>query len=158
MSATKLTYLDIEEDLEVGGDLSVTGDSSVTGDQSVGGNSAVTGNETVGGALTVTGAAAAASLAGAIVGGQSITTAVDLALTAAQKKALYIGVAASAASKTVTLGLAEGQIAFVHNAGDTNAFTLKNVAADTGTSLAAGKVALVVGSPTANTSAVLALN
>jgi hypothetical protein len=101
---------------------------------------------------------AAASLAGAVVGAQSVTTAVDVSLTAAEKKALYIGVAASAASRTVTLGLAAGQVAFVHNAGSTNAFTLKNVAGDTGTSLGTGKVVLVAGSATANASVVLALN
>ncbi len=146
MAATKLTNLEVEEDLDVGGDLSVTGDADVTGAQSVGG------------ALSVTGALAAASFTGAVVGAQSIALADSASLTAAQKAALYIGVAVSAASKTVTLGLAEGQIAFVHNAGGTNAFTLKNVAADSGTSLAAGKVALVVGSATANASVVLALN
>jgi hypothetical protein len=106
----------------------------------------------------VTGAAAAASLAGAVVGAQSVSTAVDYSLTAAQRAGLYIGITASAASKTVTLGLAAGQTALVHNAGGTNAFTLKNVAGDTGTSLAAGKVVLVVGSATANASVVLALN
>ena len=94
---------------------------------------------------------------GGVISAVTLSKAVDYALTAAEKK-LYIGVTATAASKTVTLGLAAGQVALVHNAGATNAFTLKNVAGDTGTSLAAGKVALVVGSDTANASVIVVLN
>ena len=74
------------------------------------------------------------------------------------EKVLFINFACSAASKTLTLDLAEGDTAIVTNIGDTNAVTVKNVAGDTGTSLAAGKVALVVASTTADGSAVVALN
>jgi hypothetical protein len=146
MAATKLTNLEVEEDLEVGGDLKLNGGADISEDG------------TVGGGLTVTGALAAASLAGASVGAQSITAADDYVPGDDEKKALYMGFTVSAASKTVTLGLAEGQITLVHNTGDTNAFTLKNVAGDSGTSLGTGKVVLVVGSATGDASVVLALN
>lgn len=96
-------------------------------------------------------------LLGAVASSVSLTKSADYALADAEKKN-YIGVTLSAASKTVTLGLEDGQMAFVHNAGGTNAFTVKNVSGDSGTSLAAGKVALVVGSKTANSSVVLVLN
>ena len=94
-------------------------------------------------------------------GDKNIATVIEtddsVALTDAQKKRV-ICVAASAASKTVTLGLAEGESALVVNNGSTNAFTLKNVSGDTGTSVAAGKVALIVASLTANGSNVYVLN
>lgn len=66
----------------------------------------------------------------------------DYALADGEKTAI-IGIALTAASKTVTLGLKEGQAALVINEGGTNAFTVKNVSADSGTSVAAGKIALV---------------
>jgi len=94
---------------------------------------------------------------GELVSKATVSTAVDYALTAAEKKSV-IGITASAASKAVTLGLKEGQIAFVINEGGTNAFTAKNLAADSGTSIAAGKVALVVASETANTTGIYVLN
>lgn len=95
---------------------------------------------------------------GAIIGSLALSKAVDYALTAAEKANLVFLITLTEASKTVTLGLAAGQIALVHNAGTTNAFTLKNVAGDTGTPLAAGKTVLVIGSATADTSTIVALN
>lgn len=98
------------------------------------------------------------SQAGAILGSVAISKAVDYALTAAEKANLVMFITMTAASKVVTLGLAAGQVAFVHNIGSTNAFTVKNVAADTGTSLAAGKTLLFVGATTEDSSVVVALN
>lgn len=86
-----------------------------------------------------------------------ITTADSITLKDDEKRP-FICVTASAASKTVTLGLGEGDCAIVYNAGGSNAFTVKNVAGDTGTSVAAGKVALVMASLTANATAVKVLN
>lgn len=97
-------------------------------------------------------------LTGGIIGGAAISKEVDYALSAAELKAPAVRVTLTAGSKTVTLGLAANQIMFVLNAGDTNAFTLKNIEADTGTSLAAGKIALVIGSVTKNASTVIELN
>lgn len=72
----------------------------------------------------------------------TLSKAADYALDDGEKTAV-IGITLTAASKTVTLGLKEGQAALVINEGDTNAFTVKNVSADSGTSVAAGKIALV---------------
>lgn len=75
------------------------------------------------------------------------------------EKDLFVSVVCSAASKTVTLGLEEGQFMVIANVGGSNAVTLKNVSGDTGTSLAAGKVALVIGgSSTADTVKAYVLN
>lgn len=87
----------------------------------------------------------------------ALSKAVDYVLTAAEKT-LVIAITLTAASKTVTLGLAADQIAIVKNAGATNAFTVKNVSGDTGTSLAAGKSLLVVGNGTADASLIIALD
>lgn len=95
---------------------------------------------------------------GAILGSISLTKDNNYSLTDAEKANLVFNIALSAGSKTVTLGLAPGQVAFVHNVGDTNAFTLKNVSGDTGHSLAAGKTVLMIGSSTANGSTIIALN
>lgn len=86
-----------------------------------------------------------------------ISTDKDLALAKGQKHGLA-AITLTAASKTVTLGLGDGEYMRVLNAGGTNAFTLKNVAGDTGTSLAAGKYAVVIGSTTADASIVKVLN
>lgn len=86
-----------------------------------------------------------------------VTFSVDTKLTADQKRP-FIVATASAASKALTLDLAVGDVAFVANVGGANAFTLKNVAGDSGTSLATGKVAIVVASQTANASKVYVLN
>ena len=74
------------------------------------------------------------------------------------EKRPYISVNATAASKSLILGVETGDMAIVANVGATNAITIKNLAGDTGTSLAAGKIALVVGSTTANTTTVTLLN
>lgn len=87
----------------------------------------------------------------------NLTISANAELTEEQKRP-YINVTASAASKTLTLGLKDGQTAIVTNTGGTNAFTLKNVSGDTGTSVAAGKVAIIVASTTANGSVVAVLN
>ena len=94
-----------------------------------------------------------------IVGGRGTKTiAVDTALTDAEK-ATYLEVTASAASKVLTLGLGNGEIMFLKNAGGTNAFTAKNIAGDTGVSVATGKTALCVGgTSTANTFVCTVLN
>lgn len=55
-----------------------------------------------------------------------------------------LAITASAASKTVTLGLPDGSACIVVNEGGTNAFTLKNVSTDSGVSVAAGKAVVAV--------------
>lgn len=82
----------------------------------------------------------------------------DSATLGVDQKKPFIAVSCSAASKSLTLGLKDGDMALVYNTGDTNAITIKNLATDTGTSLAAGKVAIVVASETANATVVTALN
>lgn len=97
-------------------------------------------------------------LKGGIVGKTTLSKAADYTLAAAETEVLVIGITMTAASKSAVLGLKDGQAAIVINEGDTNAFTVKNLTADTGTSLAAGKVALVIGSTTANGTAAYVLN
>ena len=75
-----------------------------------------------------------------------------------EEKAAYIGITASAASKTFTLGLPDGAVCIVVNEGGTNAFTLKNVSGDSGTSIATGKAYLVRASTTANATVLTLLN
>lgn len=70
----------------------------------------------------------------------------------------FINFVCSAASKTLTLGLSDGETAIVTNIGGTNAVTVKNISGDTGTSVAAGKCAIVIGSTTADASKVYVLN
>ena len=89
--------------------------------------------------------------------GVSLTKSANYEL-AAEEKVAYIGITLSAASKTVTLGLPDNAVALVVNEGGSNAFTLKNVSGDTGTSVAAGKAYLVRASQTANGSKVTLLN
>ena len=88
----------------------------------------------------------------------SVTKAVDYALASSEKKNRLIKTTMSAASKTLTLGLPEGQEIIVKNAGATNAFTVKNVSGDTGTSLAVGKSLLIFASETADASTVIELD
>jgi hypothetical protein len=95
---------------------------------------------------------------GGLTGLVALSKAVDYALAAAEKDKQFYAITLTAGSKTVTLGNTAGTWCIVHNAGDTNAFTLKNVADDTGTSLAAGKTVIVIPSATANASIVIALN
>lgn len=99
----------------------------------------------------------AGMLTGGAIGMATIEKAVDYALVAAEKANLVISAKMTAESKALTLGLAAGQVAFVYNHG-TETYTVKNVAGDTGTSLATTKLLLVVGHGTANTSTVIALN
>ena len=87
----------------------------------------------------------------------SVTFSVDHELSASEKK-IVICATASAASKTLTLGLDEGEVIILINVGGTNAFTAKNVEGDTGTSIATGKVALIIGHKTADASVVKVLN
>ncbi|NLW92377.1 MAG: hypothetical protein GXY34_12360 [Syntrophomonadaceae bacterium] len=96
-------------------------------------------------------------LTGGVIGMATIEKAVDYALVAAEKAKLVISAKMTAGGKTLTLGLAAGQIAFVYNHG-TETYTVKNVAGDTGTSLATTKLLLVVGSATNDASTVIALN
>jgi hypothetical protein len=108
--------------------------------------------------MRITESAVEADTKGAVLGSVAITKADNYALSAPEKANLAFMLTATAASKTITMGLAAGQVALAHNVGDTNAFTLKNVSGDTGTSLAAGKTVLMIGSATANGSTVIALN
>ena len=103
------------------------------------------------------GGGVAAGLLKGLLTGTVLSKAADYALTEAEKTA-YIGVTLTAASKTVTLGLPENAVAIVVNEGGTNAFTLKNVSGDTGTSIGAGKLAVIRASATANASKVYVLN
>ena len=97
-------------------------------------------------------------LKGGIVGKTTLSKAADYTLAAAETAVLVIGITMTAASKSAVLGLKDGQVAIVINEGGTNAFTAKNLSGDTGTSIAAGKVALVIGSETANGTAAYVLN
>lgn len=89
--------------------------------------------------------------------GVSLSKGANYTLADDEKKA-YIGITLSAGSKTVTLGLPDGAVALVVNEGGSNAFTLKNVSGDSGTSIAAGKAYLVRASTTANGSKLTLLN
>lgn len=84
-----------------------------------------------------------------------ISAAVDTKLTDEHKRP-FLGVKLTAASKKVTLDLEDGDMMILVNEGS-NAFTVKNVDGDTGTSVAAGAVVLVVASTTADASTVVAL-
>lgn len=76
-----------------------------------------------------------------------------------KQKDLFIRFTCSAASKVLTMDFDEGQFAIIANVGGTNAVTVKNIAGDTGTSVAAGKVALFIGgSSTADTCKCYVLN
>ena len=88
---------------------------------------------------------------------KTVSTAVDYKLKD-DEKGLFLAVEATAASKTLTLDLEDGDTMIITNIGGTNAITVKNVAGDTGTSLAKGKCAIVVASTTADASTVLVLN
>ncbi len=74
------------------------------------------------------------------------------------EKDLFVSFTCSAASKSIVLGVAPGQFMLVANIGGSNAVTVKAITGDSGTSVAAGKVALVIGSGTANASKIYVLN
>ena len=88
---------------------------------------------------------------------RSIAMSADTEL-AADEKAPFVAFSCSAASKALTLGLADGDVMFVANIGGANAVTVKAIKGDSGTSVAAGKVAIVIGSTTANASKIYVLN
>ena len=88
----------------------------------------------------------------------AVEMSVDTTLTAEQANALCVTFTCSAASKALTLGLKEGQVMFVANVGGTNAVTVKAISGDSGTSVSAGKVAIVIASETANASKIYVLN
>ena len=93
------------------------------------------------------------------IGTLAIQKADNYALSAAEKAKVFIGCEMTAGSKVLTLGLTAGQMVIVRNVGATNAFTVKSIAGDTGTSLAAGRsLLLIAGSSTANTNIVIALD
>ncbi len=85
-----------------------------------------------------------------------ISVAVDTKL-ADEHKRPFLGVTLTAASKIVTLDLEDGDMMILVNEGSTNAFTVKNVSGDTGTSVAAGAAVLVIASTTADATLVKAL-
>lgn len=82
----------------------------------------------------------------------------DDATLAADQKTPFVTFACSAASKSLVLDVAPGDCMIVANIGASNAVTVKAITGDTGTSVAAGKVALVIGSGTANASKIYVLN
>ena len=83
----------------------------------------------------------------------------DSVALADEQKDIFIDFTCSAASKVLTLGLDAGQHAIITNIGASNAVTVKNIAGDSGTSVAAGKVALAIGgTSTANTAVIKVLN
>ena len=96
-------------------------------------------------------------LLSALPEGVAITKNANYTLAEDEKK-FYIGITASAASKTITLGLPDGAVCVVVNEGGSNAFTLKNVSGDSGTSIATGKAYLVRASTTANATVLTLLN
>ena len=74
------------------------------------------------------------------------------------EKKPFVNVSMSAASKALTLGLDVGDVMVVSNIGGSNAVTVKAIDGDTGTSVAAGKVALCIGQASANASKIYVLN
>lgn len=69
----------------------------------------------------------------------------------ANEKTPYIGVTATAASKSIILGIEKGDTCFVTNM-DSTAFKVKNLEGDTGVSIGSGKCAIVIGGTTASDS------
>ena len=82
----------------------------------------------------------------------------DDAKLTAEQKVPFVAFSCSAASKALTLALDPGDCMIVANIGGTNAVTVKAITGDTGTSVAAGKVAIVIASGTANASKIYVLN
>ena len=97
------------------------------------------------------------SLIGTLSASAEISKADDYALVAADKVTPIIVAKMTVASKVLTLGLAANKAVIVYNSG-AESYTVKNVAADTGTVLATTKAILVVGSATKDASIVVALN
>jgi len=84
-----------------------------------------------------------------------IETAVSVSLTAAQLLSTVLLVEATAGSKVLTLGAADGKAFIIKNVGATNTFSVKNQAADAGTSLTSGSGAIFICSTTTDASTVL---
>ena len=82
----------------------------------------------------------------------------DSAELSAEQKRPFVAFSCSAASKALTLGLEDGDCMIVANIGGSNAVTVKAISGDSGTSVAAGKVAIVIASSTANASKIYVLN
>lgn len=104
--------------------------------------------------LEVTGAVVLGSLPTSTLNKVTTLSKSDSYALSTAEKTLAVSVTMSAGSKVLTLGLAEGQTMLVKNGGETNAFSVKNIAADdTGAfSLGVGETALVCGgSATKNT-------
>ena len=79
----------------------------------------------------------------------------------ADQKTPFLSFTCSAASKAITLGVAPGDFMLVANIGikfDMIMFGKQAIDGDTGTSVAAGKVAIVIASGTANASKIYVLN
>ena len=74
------------------------------------------------------------------------------------EKDLILKAESTADSKSIQLGLADNQPMIIANVGASIAFTAKNLKNDSGQSIAAGKVALVLGSTTANGTKFYVLN
>lgn len=90
-----------------------------------------------------------------LLGAARISTGANMTLSE-KDRAFILMINATASSKTVTLDLPDGACCIVANPGS-NAFTLKNVSGDTGTSIAANTVYLIRGSRTADASDVIPL-
>lgn len=99
----------------------------------------------------------ASKLSGSVISMNTISKAVDYSLSTVEIAKLITSITMTAASKVLTLGLAEGQAMIIYNAG-AETVTVKNIATDTGTSLATTKAILVIGSATKDTSIIIALN
>jgi hypothetical protein len=97
------------------------------------------------------------SLIGTLSASAEISKADSYALVAADKVTPIIVAKMTVGSKVLTLGLAANKAVIVYNSGS-ESYTVKNVAADTGTVLATTKALLVVGSATKDASIVVALN
>lgn len=99
----------------------------------------------------------ASKLSGSVISMNTISKAVDYSLSAVEIAKLITSITMTAASKVLTLGLADSQAMIIYNAG-AETVTVKNIATDTGTSLATTKAILVIGSATKDTSIIIALN
>lgn len=88
----------------------------------------------------------------------AVVTKSDNYTLAEEEKKPFVNVTMSAASKALTLGLEVGDVMVVSNIGASNAVTVKAIAGDTGSSVAAGKVALCIGQAAANASKIYVLN
>jgi len=100
--------------------------------------------------LSVTGATVLGSLPTSALNKVTTLSKADSYALAPAEKTAAVGITMTAGSKVLTLGLATGQAMIVKNNGDTNAISVKNIAADdTGAfNLGVGETALVYGGTT----------